>query len=69
MESLLALQFLTRIPVTIARIGDDRIMARSMSYFSAGIDVFETLRRNGLSLKTLPEKDDYVKYYAILLLE
>jgi len=36
---------------------------------SAGIDVFETLRRNGIPLATLGEKDDYVKYFAILLLE
>lgn len=36
---------------------------------ASGIDVFETIRRAGLSLATLPEKDDYVKYFAILLLE
>ncbi|MEN8614558.1 DUF2284 domain-containing protein [Dehalogenimonas sp. THU2] len=36
---------------------------------SSGIDVFETVRRAGLSLKTLPENDDYVKYFGILLLE
>ncbi|WP_418792526.1 DUF2284 domain-containing protein [Phosphitispora sp. TUW77] len=36
---------------------------------SSGIDVFETVKRAGLTLKTLPEKDDYVKYFAILLLE
>lgn len=34
MKFLLALQFLTRIPITIAHIGDDQVMARSMSYFS-----------------------------------
>ena len=31
---LLALQFLTRLPITISRIADDRVMARSMSYFA-----------------------------------
>jgi predicted metal-binding protein/cyclopropane fatty-acyl-phospholipid synthase-like methyltransferase len=36
---------------------------------ASGIDVFETVRRAGFSLQTLPEKDDYVKYFAILLLE
>ncbi|MEN8614556.1 adenosylcobinamide-GDP ribazoletransferase [Dehalogenimonas sp. THU2] len=30
----LALQFLTRIPVTMASIGNDEVMARSMSYFA-----------------------------------
>lgn len=36
---------------------------------SSGIDVFETIRRAGLSLKTRPQKDDYIKYFALLLLE
>ncbi|MBI2852618.1 MAG: methyltransferase domain-containing protein [Chloroflexi bacterium] len=36
---------------------------------AAGIDVFETVRKAGLPLQTLPGKDDYVKYFAILLLE
>ncbi len=36
---------------------------------ASGIDVFETVRRAGFALQTLPEKDDYVKYFAILLLE
>jgi len=36
---------------------------------ASGIDVFETARRAGFSLKTLPEKDDHVKYFALLLLE
>jgi len=36
---------------------------------ASGIDVFETVRRAGFALETLPEKDDYVKYFAILLLE
>ncbi|MTI85459.1 MAG: methyltransferase domain-containing protein [Firmicutes bacterium] len=35
----------------------------------AGIDVFETVRRAGLSLRTLNKKSDYVKYFALLLLE
>ena len=35
----------------------------------AGIDVFETVRRAGLPLKTLNNKHDYVKYFALLLLE
>ncbi|MBI2852616.1 MAG: adenosylcobinamide-GDP ribazoletransferase [Chloroflexi bacterium] len=34
MGFLLALQFLTRVPITIPRIVDDRVMARSLSYFS-----------------------------------
>ena len=36
---------------------------------AAGIDVFETVRRAGLSLRPLKGKDDYVKYFALLLLE
>lgn len=36
---------------------------------ASGIDVFETVRRAGLNINTLTEKDDYVKYYALLLLE
>ena len=36
---------------------------------ASGIDIFETVRRAGIPLQTLPEKDDYVKYFAILLLE
>ncbi len=35
----------------------------------AGIDVFETVRRAGLSLRTLPARDDYVKYFGLVLLE
>jgi predicted metal-binding protein/precorrin-6B methylase 2 len=35
----------------------------------AGIDVFETVRRAGFKLRTLREKDEYVKYFALLLLE
>ncbi|MFZ5632644.1 MAG: DUF2284 domain-containing protein [Bacillota bacterium] len=35
----------------------------------AGIDVFETVRRAGLSLRPLKDRDDYVKYFALLLLE
>ncbi len=36
---------------------------------AAGIDVFETARRAGLSLRPLQSGDDYVKYFALLLLE
>lgn len=36
---------------------------------ASGIDVFETVRRAGISLGTLAERDDFVKYFAILLLE
>lgn len=35
----------------------------------AGIDVFETVRRAGFSLRTLSAKTDFIKYYALLLLE
>lgn len=35
----------------------------------AGIDVFETVRRAGASLRTLKSKDEFVKYFALLLLE
>lgn len=35
----------------------------------AGIDVFETVRRAGLSLKTLSTKDDFVRYFGLVLLE
>jgi predicted metal-binding protein/2-polyprenyl-3-methyl-5-hydroxy-6-metoxy-1,4-benzoquinol methylase len=35
----------------------------------SGIDVFETVRRAGFSLRTLSRRDDYVKYFALLLLE
>lgn len=35
----------------------------------AGIDVYETVRRAGLSLRTLPQQGDYVKYFALVLLE
>jgi len=33
-EFLLALQFLTRLPVTVSGVVDDRTMARSMAYYS-----------------------------------
>jgi predicted metal-binding protein/SAM-dependent methyltransferase len=36
---------------------------------AAGIDVFETVRRAGLSLRPLKNRDDYVKYFALLLLD
>ncbi len=35
----------------------------------AGIDVFETARRAGASLRTLKNKDQFVKYFALMLLE
>ncbi|KLU62182.1 multifunctional cyclase-dehydratase-3-O-methyl transferase TcmN [Peptococcaceae bacterium CEB3] len=35
----------------------------------AGIDVYETVRRAGLSLRTLSQQGDYVRYFALLLLE
>ena len=35
----------------------------------AGIDVFETVRRAGLDLRILRNKGDYVRYFALLLLE
>ncbi|MDA8088472.1 MAG: DUF2284 domain-containing protein [Nitrospiraceae bacterium] len=35
----------------------------------AGIDVFETVRRSGIGLKTLSGRDEFVKYFALLLLE
>ncbi|HAP32620.1 MAG TPA: hypothetical protein DCQ14_06180 [Firmicutes bacterium] len=35
----------------------------------AGIDVFETARRAGLSLDTVKNRGDYVRYFALLLLE
>ncbi len=35
----------------------------------AGIDVFETVRRAGFALRTLDRKTDFVKYFALILLE
>lgn len=35
----------------------------------AGIDVFETVRRAGFRLRTLDNRNDFVKYYALILLE
>ena len=35
----------------------------------AGIDVYETVRRAGLNLRILRDKGDYVRYFALLLLE
>ncbi len=40
-----------------------------LSMEGAGIDVFATVKRAGISLRTLVDKGDYVKYFAILLLE
>ncbi len=34
-----------------------------------GIDVYETARRSGFSLRTLRHRNDYIKYFALLLLE
>lgn len=36
---------------------------------ASGIDVFETVRRAGLSLRPLKNRSDYAKYFALLLLE
>jgi predicted metal-binding protein len=36
---------------------------------AAGIDVFETVKRAGFSLRPLKNKDDYARYFALLLLE
>ncbi|TAN45178.1 MAG: methyltransferase domain-containing protein [Nitrospirae bacterium] len=35
----------------------------------AGIDVFGTVRRLGVGIKTLEDKNEFVKYFALLLLE
>jgi len=35
----------------------------------AGIDVFETVRRAGLTIATLPDKGLFVKYFGLLLVE
>lgn len=35
----------------------------------SGIDVFETVRKSGISLRTLRDKNDFVKYFGLLLLE
>lgn len=35
----------------------------------SGIDVFETVKRAGVVLKTLANKDDFAKYFGLLLLE
>jgi len=34
-----------------------------------GIDVFETVRRAGFRLRTLKDTGDFIKYYAVILLE
>lgn len=36
---------------------------------AAGIDVYETVRAAGLSLRTLADKTDFVKYFGLILLE
>ena len=35
----------------------------------AGIDVFETVKRAGLAVRTLKQGDAFVKYFALILLE
>lgn len=35
----------------------------------SGIDVFETVKRAGLSLRTLAGEGDFIKYFGLLLLE
>ncbi|MHB8126369.1 MAG: DUF2284 domain-containing protein [Desulfitobacteriaceae bacterium] len=40
-----------------------------LSLEGAGIDVFATVKKAGISLRTLVDKGDYIKYFAILLLE
>ncbi|WP_373484646.1 DUF2284 domain-containing protein [Acetobacterium malicum] len=42
---------------------------RRPSMEGSGIDVFETVRNNGETLKTLATKDEFIKYYGLLLLE
>ncbi|WKY49185.1 DUF2284 domain-containing protein [Eubacteriaceae bacterium ES3] len=42
---------------------------RRPSMEGSGIDVFETVRNNGENLKTLSERGEFVKYYALLLLK
>jgi cobalamin synthase len=49
MGFLLALQFLTRIRIAGARTVDDKVMARSMAYFS-----FVSLLTPGVSAAGLP---------------
>jgi len=35
----------------------------------AGIDVYETVQQAGLNLRILRDKGDFVRYFALLLLE
>lgn len=42
---------------------------RRPSMEGSGIDVFETVRNNGETLKTLATKDEFIKYYGLLLLD
>ncbi|WP_373481788.1 DUF2284 domain-containing protein [Acetobacterium sp.] len=42
---------------------------RRPSMEGSGIDVFQTVRNNGETLKTLATKDEFIKYYGLLLLE
>ncbi len=36
---------------------------------ACGIDVFQTVRDNGLEVRFLEEKGTYVKYFGLILLE
>lgn len=42
---------------------------RRPSMEGSGIDVFSTVRNNGETLKTLAARDEFIKYYGLLLLE
>ncbi len=53
--------------VTDGRCRNRKEMRPSME--GAGIDVFETVRRAGLHLSTLTDAGQYVKYFALLLVE
>jgi len=35
----------------------------------AGIDVYETVRRAGIGLRTLDSRSGFVKYFGLLLVE
>jgi 5-hydroxybenzimidazole methyltransferase len=35
----------------------------------AGIDVFETVKRAGVTLRTLDKKDDFIRYFGMILVE
>ena len=48
--------------------GEDHCTRTRPSMESYGIDVFETVRKQGITLKTL-DKQEYIKYFGLLLLE